>query len=105
MSNEDLTSSLMPDERRVARQSAKLTATWEGPSFGPERANICDVNALGCCVEASHAVIVGTYVKLSVAGSTTAGWVVWRNGLKHGIDFSDPLVPAPVAGLLKRPGS
>ena len=87
------------DERRVARLGGPIRITWEGATFSTEAGRVTNLSPLGCCVEASRVVPVGSYVKLSLGESQLEGWIVWRTGQTHGVDFSEPM-PMPLLDRL-----
>jgi hypothetical protein len=93
---------LVEDERRVARLGGPILITWDGPTFSTQAGRVSNFSALGCCVEASRVVPVGSYVKLSIGESQLEGWIVWRTSQTHGIDFNEP-IPVPLLDRLLNP--
>lgn len=57
-------------------------------------ARLQDISHLGCCVHSVRPMAIGTLVTLRAPEMPDAvGWVAWRRGFRHGLDFAHPLPP------------
>jgi len=89
------------------RQAERLTVKWEATvacmKFDPEPCAVLDITHLGCRLQLSRDVTVGTYITVRVPDfANIEGWVAWSKAQQIGVDFSHPLPAAIVSEIMAR---
>jgi PilZ domain len=91
------------DERTAVRLNVRMKAYLREPGSIKFDVDVLDLSVLGCRIETSANLVVGSPIYISVAGiAPLEGLVAWRKGWLYGCAFARPLHNAVLDHIVKQ---